>query len=81
MRIAVVGNGNMGSGFATALERAGHEVSVGSRRGVAYADAVRDADVVIVAVPGTALLVFLLHGPAPSAGRPIGPRPSRYEFW
>jgi 8-hydroxy-5-deazaflavin:NADPH oxidoreductase len=70
VRIAIIGTGRMGSGFATAFARAGHEVVLGSRDAAAaaartgelgaagvssYADAVRGADVVMVAVPGTAL--------------------------
>ena len=65
MRIAIVGTGRMGRGFATALASK-HEVIVGSRDedrasataskvgaagGATYADAVADADVVILTVP------------------------------
>lgn len=69
MRIAVIGTGKMGRGFAQALARM-HEVVVGSRdpnkatttaakleaaRGATYADAVVNADVVILAVPWQAM--------------------------
>ena len=68
MKIAIVGTGKMGSGFAGALKDK-HEVWLGSRDtekgkqaaaetgatgGGAYADVVGDADVVILAVPWTA---------------------------
>lgn len=69
MRIAIVGTGKMGKGFATALA-SHHEVIVGSRdperarvtssktgaaRGVSYPEAVADADVVILTVPWEAM--------------------------
>lgn len=67
MKIAIVGTGKMGSGFARALKDK-HEVWLGSRDtergkqaaaetgatgGGAYSDVVGDADVVILAVPWT----------------------------
>jgi 8-hydroxy-5-deazaflavin:NADPH oxidoreductase len=69
MRIAIVGTGKMGRGFASALAPH-HEVIVGSRdperarataaktgaaRGVSYPEAVADADVVILTVPWEAM--------------------------
>jgi predicted dinucleotide-binding enzyme len=69
MRIGIVGTGNMASGFASGLKDK-HEVWMGSRDvergkqaadetgatgGGSYADAVADADVVILAVPWTAV--------------------------
>jgi 8-hydroxy-5-deazaflavin:NADPH oxidoreductase len=69
MRIAIVGTGRMGKGFATALAPH-HEVIVGSRdpergrttasktgaaRGTSYPEAVADADVVILTVPWEAM--------------------------
>jgi NADPH-dependent F420 reductase len=65
MRIAIIGTGKMGRGFAEALAPV-HEVIVGSRdperaravasrlgaaAGASYAEAVADADVVILTVP------------------------------
>ena len=65
MRIAIIGTGKMGRGFAEALAPV-HEVIVGSRdperaravaskmgaaAGASYADAVADTDVVILTVP------------------------------
>jgi predicted dinucleotide-binding enzyme len=69
MRIGIVGTGTMASGFARALKDK-HEVWLGSRDaergkqaadetgatgGGSYSDAVADADVVILAVPWTAV--------------------------
>jgi NADPH-dependent F420 reductase len=70
MRVAVIGTGRMGTGLATGLTRAGHEVVFGSRDpesaaesvqasgatgAVGYADAVQDADVIILALPWVAV--------------------------
>jgi 8-hydroxy-5-deazaflavin:NADPH oxidoreductase len=69
MRIAIIGTGKMGRGFAEALAP-GHQVVVGSRDperaravatktgatgGASYAEAATDADVVILAVPWSAM--------------------------
>jgi 8-hydroxy-5-deazaflavin:NADPH oxidoreductase len=69
VKVAVIGTGRMGRGFATALA-ATHEVTVGSRdpdrarkaasatgaaRGATYAEAAADAEVVILAVPWRAM--------------------------
>ena len=69
MRIAIIGTGKMGRGFAEALAPT-HEVVVGSRdperaravvskvgaaAGASYEDAAADADVVILAVPWSAM--------------------------
>ncbi|MBO7936649.1 NADPH-dependent F420 reductase [Streptomyces sp. CAI-85] len=50
--IAVLGNGRVGGSLATALTRAGHEVTVADRAPGAAADAVRTARIVINATPG-----------------------------
>ena len=65
MKVAIIGTGRMGRGFATALAPK-HEVTVGSRdpnrarkvaaatgaaRGATYAEAAADAEVVILTVP------------------------------
>ncbi|MFC8290275.1 NADPH-dependent F420 reductase [Streptomyces sp. NPDC057242] len=50
--IAVLGNGRVGGNLATALTRAGHEVSVADRTPGAAARAARAARIVINATPG-----------------------------
>lgn len=69
MKVAVIGTGKMGKGFARALARK-HEVIVGSRdlerarltasnvgaaRGATYSEAAGDADVVVLTVPWEAM--------------------------
>jgi NADPH-dependent F420 reductase len=69
VRVAIIGTGRMGRGFAAALAP-GHEVTIGSRdparaaklasatgaaRGASYAEAAADAEVVILAVPWEAM--------------------------
>jgi NADPH-dependent F420 reductase len=69
MKIAIIGTGKMGKGFATALAPK-HEVTLGSRdadranqaasatgaaRGASYAEAAADAEVVILTVPWEAM--------------------------
>jgi NADPH-dependent F420 reductase len=69
VKVAVIGTGRMGRGFATALAPR-HQVTVGSRdpdrarkaasatgaaRGVSYAEAAADAEVVILTVPWGAI--------------------------
>jgi 8-hydroxy-5-deazaflavin:NADPH oxidoreductase len=69
VKVAIIGTGRMGKGFATALARR-HEVTVGSRdpararqaaaatgaaRGTTYAEAAADAEVVILTVPWEAI--------------------------
>lgn len=54
--ITVLGGGRVGGGLATALTRAGHEVTVATRSPDATADAVRAAHVVINATPGAGSL-------------------------
>ena len=66
MRIAILGAGNVGGGLAAAAVRAGHDVVIsaskpnsaqtsaqatGATAAASNADAVRDADVVVLAVP------------------------------
>ncbi|MEV0736740.1 NAD(P)-binding domain-containing protein [Streptomyces sp. NPDC050549] len=50
--IAVLGNGRVGGSLATALTRAGHEVTVADRSPGTAADAARTAQIVINATPG-----------------------------
>ena len=69
MKVAIIGTGKMGRGFATALAPK-HQVTVGSRdpnrarqvasatgaaRGATYAEAAADAEVVILTVPWNAI--------------------------
>ncbi|WEO93070.1 NAD(P)-binding domain-containing protein [Streptomyces sp. FXJ1.172] len=54
--IAVLGNGRVGGNLATALTRAGHEVTVTDRTPGAAADAARTARIVINATPGAGSL-------------------------
>jgi hypothetical protein len=69
MRIGIIGVGNVGGGLATALSKAGHDVVVaasgaanareaaarfGSRPAASVADAARDAEALILAVPADA---------------------------
>ncbi|MFE1409735.1 NADPH-dependent F420 reductase [Streptomyces sp. NPDC058746] len=54
--IAVLGNGRVGGNLATALTRAGHEVTVGDRAPGSAADAARTARIVINATPGAGSL-------------------------
>lgn len=70
MRIAIIGAGNVGSGLAAAATEAKHDVVVsastpasaesaaaktGASAAASNTDAVRDADVVVLAVPGSAV--------------------------
>ncbi|MEE1819962.1 3-hydroxyacyl-CoA dehydrogenase NAD-binding domain-containing protein [Streptomyces sp. SP18ES09] len=54
--IAVLGNGRVGGNLATALTRAGHEVTVADSTPGAAADAARRARIVINATPGAGSL-------------------------
>ncbi|MFD7606827.1 alpha/beta hydrolase fold domain-containing protein [Streptomyces mirabilis] len=54
--IAVLGNGRVGGNLATALTRAGHEVTVADRTPGAAPDAARTARIVINATPGAGSL-------------------------
>ena len=64
MRIAVIGTGNIGGALGTKWRAAGHDVTFGGRAAsadgpggapvVAVPDALADADVVLLAVPGKA---------------------------
>jgi len=69
-RIAVIGGGNIGGTIGDAWRRAGHDVVYASRspappETVAIPDAVADAEVVLLAVPGAAVPQLLAdHGDA-----------------
>lgn len=58
--IAILGNGRVGSNLASALTRAGHEVTAADRTPGAAADAARTAQVVINATPGAGSLERLV---------------------
>ncbi|WP_460353573.1 NADPH-dependent F420 reductase [Actinoallomurus acanthiterrae] len=55
-KITVLGNGRVGGSLATALTRAGHEVTVADRSPGSAADAARTAQIVINATPGAGSL-------------------------
>lgn len=56
MTIAILGKGNMGKGLAKRLEGKA-DVALGSRSGgISYADAVKQADIVVLALPYSAAL-------------------------
>ncbi|MGW3285133.1 NADPH-dependent F420 reductase [Streptomyces sp. NPDC001002] len=55
-KIAVLGNGRVGGSLATALTRAGHEVTVADRSPGSASDAARTARIVINATPGESSL-------------------------
>lgn len=59
-KISILGNGRVGSALATALNRAGHDVTVADRSPGAAADAARSARVVINATPGEGSLERLV---------------------
>ncbi|MFB7719987.1 NADPH-dependent F420 reductase [Nocardia sp. NPDC056100] len=54
--IAILGNGRVGGGLATAFAKAGHTVTVADSSPGAAADAVRTAQIVINATPGDSSL-------------------------
>lgn len=58
--IAVLGNGRVGGNLASALIRAGHDVTVADRTPGAAADAARTAQIVINATPGAGALERLV---------------------
>jgi 8-hydroxy-5-deazaflavin:NADPH oxidoreductase len=66
MKIAIIGSGNVGKALASSGTRAGHEVTItasdaehaaaaakatGARAGQSNTEAVKDAEIVIIAVP------------------------------
>jgi len=75
MRIAVIGTGNIGTALGAAWQKAGHDVVFGSRRptntgpggapATTVEEAIKDADVVLLAVPGGAVAELVqATGPA-----------------
>ncbi|RSO09228.1 NADP oxidoreductase [Streptomyces sp. WAC 05379] len=59
-KISILGNGRVGGGLATALNRAGHDVTVADRSPGAAAEAARSASVIINATPGEGSLERLV---------------------
>jgi predicted dinucleotide-binding enzyme len=65
VHIAIIGKGKVGSALGARLASAGHEVAYGSRTpedhtgSVSQTDAVQGAELVIIAIPGTAVLSTL----------------------
>lgn len=81
MRIAVVGKGNIGGTLGAKWRVAGHDVVYGARDGSGegpggapvrgIADAVRDADVVVLAVPGQVVPAVVQEQGAALAGKVV----------
>ncbi|MBT1093422.1 NADPH-dependent F420 reductase [Streptomyces sp. Tu102] len=59
-KISILGNGRVGGGLATALNRAGHDVTVADRSPGAAAEAAGSASVIINATPGEGSLERLV---------------------
>ena len=75
-RIGVVGSGNIGTTIGEAWQRAGHDVVFASRspdppRTVAIADAIANAEVVLLATPGGAVPELLAEHGAALEGRVV----------
>jgi predicted dinucleotide-binding enzyme len=74
--IAVIGSGNIGTTVGEAWRRAGHQVTYGSRhpeppRTVPITDAITDAEVVLLAMPGASVPAFLAEHGAALDGRVV----------
>jgi 8-hydroxy-5-deazaflavin:NADPH oxidoreductase len=81
MKIAVIGTGNIGGTLGRRWLAAGHEVAYGSRDGtgegpggapqMAVGDAIADADVVVLAVPGGAVAEVVAENGAALGGKVV----------
>jgi len=81
MRIAVIGKGNIGGSLGTKWRAAGHDVVYGARDGVGdgpggapvlgIGDALKDADVVVLAVPGQIVGDVVTEHGAALAGKTV----------
>ena len=81
MRIAVIGKGNIGGSLGTKWRAAGHDVVYGARDGSGegpggapvrgIGDAVKDADVVVLAVPGQVVADVVTGHGAALAGKTV----------
>lgn len=80
MRIGVIGTGNIGGTLGSALARAGHQVKLGSRspqdagstadaQVTDLAEAIADAEVVLLALPAGGLAEFLAEHGGSLAGK------------
>jgi hypothetical protein len=81
MRIAVIGKGNIGGSLGTKWRAAGHDVVYGARDGSGegpggapvrgIGDALKDADVVVLAVPGQVVADVVTGHGAALAGKTV----------
>ena len=81
MRIAVIGKGNIGGSLGTRWRAAGHEVVYGARDGSGegpggapvrgIGEALKDADVVVLAVPGQVVADVVTEHGAALAGKTV----------
>jgi predicted dinucleotide-binding enzyme len=86
MKVSIIGAGNVGRAVAQSARRAGHQVTITSAGGDSAAsvatetgasvagsnvDAVRDADLVVLAVPGSALAAVEAELRNVVAGKPV----------
>jgi hypothetical protein len=81
MRIAVIGKGNIGGSLGTKWRAAGHDVVYGARDGSGegpggapvrgIGDALKDADVVVLAVPGQVVADVVTRHGAALAGKTV----------
>ena len=81
MRIAVIGKGNIGGSLGTKWRAAGHDVVYGARDGsgdgpggapvIGIGDALKDADVVVLAVPGQVVGDVVTEHGAALAGKTV----------
>jgi predicted dinucleotide-binding enzyme len=81
MRIAVIGKGNIGGSLGTKWRAAGHDVVYGARNGSGegpggapvrgIGDALKDADVVVLAVPGQVVADVVTEHGAALAGKTV----------
>ncbi len=86
MKVSIIGAGNVGRAVAQSAQRAGHQVTITSaggdsatavanETGATFSDsnvaAVRDADLIVLAVPGTALPALEAELTDVVAGKPV----------
>lgn len=86
MKVAIIGAGNVGTALATALTRAGHNVTItardpkhatkaaassGASTAASNAAAAEQADVVITAVPATSIRDVAAEIRQPASGKPV----------
>jgi predicted dinucleotide-binding enzyme len=81
MRIAVIGKGNIGGSLGSKWRAAGHDVIYGARDGsgegpggapvTGIGDALKDADVVVLAVPGKVVADVVSEHSAALAGKTV----------